>query len=93
MANANLILNWSANPVSDFVALYEIERSINNGPFEFVTTTPNLTHTLVNQTPGVYRFRIRAHNFVGIGPFSPVASGPTEVPGAPSTPTVTVVLL
>lgn len=93
MANANIVLNWSANPASDYVAIYEIERSLNAGPFEFVNTTPNLTYTLTNQPPGVYKFRIRAHNFVGVGPFSPEASGPTDVPGAPSTPTVTVVLL
>lgn len=93
MPNANIVLNWSANPASNFVSLYEVERSLNGGAFEFVTTTPNLTHTMNNQTPGVYRFRIRAYNFVGVGPFSAEASGPTDVPGAPSTPTVTVILL
>lgn len=93
MANANIVLNWPPNPASDFVSVYEIERSVDGGPFQFVATTPNLNHTLINQPPGVYKFRIRAHNFVGVGLFSAEASGPSDVPSAPGTPTVTVIVL
>lgn len=93
MANANIILNWSANPASNFVTLYDIHMSVNGGAFSPLAETPNLTYTVNNQPSAVYRFKIRAKNFVGTGPFGPEGVGPTDVPDAPSAPTVTVVVL
>lgn len=92
MPNATITLNWPANPASNFVASYEVHMSVNSQPYSLIAETPNTQLILTNQPSAVYRFKLRAKNFVGTGPFGAEGSGPTDVPDAPGAPTVTVVV-
>lgn len=87
---ATIHLNWPANPASESIVKYEVLASINGATvFSLIGSPTTNSFDIVNPTAGVYRFKVRAVNFVGTGPESPVADGP-GIPTAPGTITVTV---
>src|SRR3546814_9518520 len=60
---ADIELSWAANPAEDQVRHYFIYQATGTGTFVKVADAgTNLTHTVTNLTPGVYRFQIRAAN-------------------------------
>lgn len=69
-------LNWSANVASEFVSKYEVFQSKDGAAFAKVGESATLTFSVLNPLPGVYRYQVRAVNFVGNGPFSEIVSGP-----------------
>lgn len=85
-----LHLDWPANPASELITGYQIWRSLDGGEFEYVATTTETHADTENPSPNVYAFKVKAVNFVGAGPFSPVAEGP-GLPSAPGKPTLTVI--
>jgi len=87
----NIRLDWPANPPSELVDSYEVWEQIDNG-FWNVKSLVETNHLVLesNLSAGKYRWRVRAHNFIGYGPFSAEAEGP-DAPSAPGTVTVTLV--
>lgn len=86
----NIRLDWPANSPSELVDTYEVWEQIDNGFWNVKSLVE--TNFIVFETPsaGKYRWRVRAHNFIGYGPFSAEAEGP-DAPSAPGTVTVTLV--
>ena len=84
-----LRLDWPANPPSELVTAYRVLESENGAPFVTKAIVPTNTLTF-NPAPGNYAWKVRAANFVGEGPESPVVNGP-DVPTAPGQPTLTYV--
>ena len=83
-------LTWPANPASELVTKYKVVQQVGGaGPFLFLAETPNNFYDIVNPSANVFAWQVRAINFVGEGPPSPVTTGPA-VPTAPPAPTVTV---
>jgi hypothetical protein len=69
-------LDWTANPASEFVTKYEVFESVNGGAFAVKANATGNTATIPNVLPGLYRYKVRAVNFVGNGPDSAVVDGP-----------------
>jgi hypothetical protein len=86
-----LRLQWPASPANELVTGYQVWRSLDGGEFEYVATTANTYADTVNPSANVFAFKVKAVNFVGAGPFSPVAQGP-GLPSAPGQPTLTVTI-
>jgi hypothetical protein len=86
-----LRLEWPASPDAELVTGYQIWRSLDGGEFEYWQTVAGTHADTVNPTENVYAFKVKAVNFVGAGPFSPVAQGP-GLPSAPGQPTLTVTI-
>lgn len=84
-----LHLEWPANPAGEQVTNYKVYESQNGGPFIFKANTPVPNLDIFNPAPAVYNWKVRAENFVGLGPESPVILGPT-LPTEPAQGTVTV---
>lgn len=83
-------LNWPANPASEGVSHYNLEQSVDGSPFTNIANPVSNSFQILNPLPGVYRWKIRAVNFVGTGPFGNIAQG-AEVPTAPGDITVTII--
>jgi len=84
-----LKLEWPANPAGEQVTNYKVYESVNGGPFNFKANTSVPELTILNPPPAVHSWKVRAENFVGLGPESPVILGPT-LPTEPAQGTVTV---
>lgn len=84
-------LNWPANPAVEGISNYQVWESKDGAAFTLISNPVSNSHQILNPLPGVYRWKVRALNFVGTGPFSNEAEGPT-LPTAPGDITVTVVI-
>lgn len=82
-------LDWPANPAAEAVQKYEVFASRDGGAFSLIGSPTVNTLEILNPLAGVYRYKVRAVNFVGTGPDSAVTDGP-GIPSAPGTITVTV---
>jgi len=82
-------IEWPANPAGEQVFNYKVLESVNGGPFNFKANTPVNSLDIFNPVPAQYAWRVRAENFVGVGPESPVIEGPA-LPSAPAQGTVVV---
>ncbi|MBK1876790.1 fibronectin type III domain-containing protein [Pelagicoccus mobilis] len=80
LLQANVSLTWQDN--SDNETGFEIERSINGGPFERIASVPGdsatFTDSRVNEGD-LYQYRVRAYNQFGKSGYTNVA--PIEIPG------------
>lgn len=83
-------LSWPENPASEFVTKYEVLQSKDGGAFNLVGSPTLNNLDILNPLPGVYRYKVRAVNFVGTGPESNVADAP-GLPTAPGDITITVI--
>ena len=87
---SNVTLSWPANPASEYVSEYEVEQSVNGGVlWTPLATVTDPTFTITDIAPGIYKWRVRAKNFVGVSPYSEVVTAP-PVPTAPDPVTLTV---
>lgn len=82
-------LDWTAAPASEAVSKYEVFESKDGAVFSKKGDAPTNTFTILNPLPGVYRWQVRAVNFVGFGAFSAILDGPAT-PGAVIDVSVTV---
>jgi len=82
-------LNWPANPAGEAIQKYEVLASKDGAAFALVGSPTVNTLDILNPLPGVYRYKVRAVNFVGTGPESNVTDGPV-LPTAPGDIVVTV---
>lgn len=82
-------LQWPANPASEAIHNYEVYASKDGAAFNLIGSPTGASLDVLNPLAGVYRYKVRAVNFVGVGPEGPVASGP-NIPTAPGDITVTV---
>lgn len=89
-----LTLSWGASTDNVAVIGYDVYRSINNGPFTSVATTPTTTFT--ESLLGVVKYQVRARDTSGnISAFTaavlvappPCPPPDTQPPTAPGTPT------
>lgn len=85
-----LRLEWPANPANELVTAYQVLESQDGGPWGLKGVTNGDTFLQFNAVAGHFAWKVRAINFVGAGPDSPVVNGP-DVPSAPGQPTLTVV--
>lgn len=69
-------LDWTANPASDAVTKYEVFESKDGAAFAKKGDATSNTFSILNPLPGVYRWQVRAVNFVGTGAFSDIVAGP-----------------
>jgi len=82
-------IEWPANPAGEQVFNYKVFESVNGGPFNFKANVSANALDILNPVPAQYSWRVRAENFVGLSPESPVIEGP-GLPSAPAQGTVTV---
>ena len=82
-------IEWPANPAGEQVNNYKVYESVNGGPFNFKANVSVNSLDILNPVPAQYSWRVRAENFVGLGPEGPVIQGP-GLPSAPAQGTVTV---
>lgn len=94
VAGPGIQLDWSAS-TGPGAPGYEIQRCTGMACSDFALLTGygagTLQHVDTDVTPGMdYRYRVRAVNIVGPGPFSGIASSNTRLPIAPSSLAATV---
>lgn len=89
-----ITLSWPPNASSEGIIKYQVFESKDGAPFVFkadVATGLNAPSLqILNPSAGHYQWKAYAVNFVGNGPFGPVAEGP-DLPTAPGPITVVVV--
>ena len=69
-------LEWPSNPAAENITKYEVLQSKDGSPFALIASPTTNSHDVPNPLPGVYRFKVRAVNFVGTGPESNIVEGP-----------------
>jgi len=72
-------LSWPANPAGEGVSKYQVLESLNGGAFNLKADVTTNALQILNPSPGSYRWKVHAVNFVGTGPDSNIALGP-DVP-------------
>ncbi len=87
-SGTNRTLHWNA-PTGD-VSGYRVERSFNNGSWDFLKNTTSRSTALALNSNGTYKFRVHAYNSSGASAFatSPTVtkSTTTTTPTTPSAP-------
>lgn len=87
---ATITLDWPANPAAEQVTEYQVFQGANGGALTLLATTPTNSHVITNPPANaVYRWAVKAVNFVGPGPLSAETQGP-GLPSAPGTVVVSV---
>lgn len=85
-----LRVSWTPNPASEQIINYELFQSKDGSLFTSLGQAPGNSRDL-QLNPGVYRFKVKAHNAAGASVESDIGDGPS-IPSKPATPTVETVV-